>query len=51
MWRRWRNLSGREKQRISIARCLIKESPIIVMDESTAALDNTKAYEIENKII
>ena len=46
-----RNLSGGEKQRISIARCLIKETPIIVMDESTAALDNTKAYEIENEII
>ncbi len=46
-----RNLSGGEKQRISIARCLLRETPIIIMDEATAALDNTKGYEIENEIL
>lgn len=31
--------SGGEKQRISIARMILKDSPIIILDEATAALD------------
>lgn len=45
------NLSGGEKQRISIARCLLRETPIIILDEATAALDNIKAKEIESLIL
>lgn len=45
------NLSGGEKQRIAIARALIKNTPILVLDEATSALDNETAYHIEKSLL
>ena len=44
------NISGGEKQRISIARSLLKNSSVIIFDEATSSLDNVTALGIENTI-
>ncbi|BCN29855.1 ABC transporter ATP-binding protein [Anaeromicropila herbilytica] len=43
-------LSGGEKQRISIARSLIRNTPILIMDEATSALDLATSQMVENEI-
>lgn len=43
-------LSGGEKQRISIARAMLKNAPIIILDEATASIDPENEHLIQNAI-
>ena len=44
------DLSGGEQQRISIARCMLKDSPIVILDEATASVDADNEHFIQEAI-
>lgn len=45
-----RHLSGGEKQRISIARAMLKDAPIVILDEATASMDPENEAVIQRAI-
>ncbi len=44
------SLSGGEKQRISIARCILKDAPVVILDEATASVDADNEAAIQQAI-
>ena len=43
-------LSGGEKQRVSIARAMLKDAPIVILDEATASVDPENEHLIQQAI-
>ncbi|MGP1454875.1 MAG: ATP-binding cassette domain-containing protein [Treponema sp.] len=44
------SLSGREAQRISIARSILKDAPLIILDEATASIDADNEQAIQKAL-
>ena len=45
------NFSGGEKQRFSLARAILRDCPVLVLDEGTSAIDTETAKQIEKKLL
>lgn len=45
------NLSGGQRQRIAVARALVQEKSILILDEGTSTVDMQTAYDIESQLL
>ncbi|XCP84366.1 ABC transporter ATP-binding protein [Roseburia hominis] len=46
-----KNISGGERQRICLARALIRKPPVLILDEATSALNSEMALQVEKNIL
>lgn len=45
------SLSGGQRQRIAVARALVQDKPILILDEGTSAIDLQTAFDIESRLL
>jgi ATP-binding cassette subfamily B protein len=50
VWDRWVKLSGWQRQRIAIARAILKDAPIFLLDEATSALDSESEKKVQEAL-
>ena len=49
-WRGWKKVEWGQRQRLAIARAIIKDAPLLILDEATSAVDNETEAALQRSI-
>ena len=49
-WRGWEKVEWGQRQRLAIARAIIKDAPLLILDEATSAVDNETEAALQRSI-